>query len=297
MRIRFLGHPSRAAATTLSIAALLGLAGTVSAVVLADKSEEQKLRKDIGKQQIKYVSCLAKAAVKCEGSGATIEKECDLSDGTATPPADAKGKFVADIAKCDSKLDFQKKLKDLTDTTGYTAIGCPGDSDNSTPNVDDPFASLSAWETYTQGPAGNATKAQIDAIAILLGQVVGPDAAVCGSEPPEDQGKCVLDLAKLTASYAKSLQTCIANCENDYKDKKGNGGGTDATTNCNLDAGAYDGVNTSGNALFNACVNKASDKADKKGGFPGSAGTVLIPNVHTALRDAGNDLYNQNDCP
>jgi hypothetical protein len=296
MRIRFLDRPTRAVATgaaAIAVAALL--ASSASAIVLTAKSEEQKLRADINKQQIKYVACLAKAALKCESTGATIDKECDLSDGTFTPPANGKGTFLADIAKCDSKLDYQKKLKDLTDAGGYTAIGCPGDSDASTPNVDEPFTSLSTYQAGSSGSAANGTKNQIDAIAILIGTSVGPD--VCGSLPPEDQQKCVADLAKLTASYAKGLQKCISGCENDYKSKKGNGGPTDALTLCNLDAGAYDGTNTSGDPLFNACVDKASDKADKKGGFPGFAGTILVPQVHNALENAGNDLYNEEDCP
>jgi len=290
MGTRFLDYSKSAVAAMATVALL---AGTANAIVLTAKSEEQKLRQDINKQQIKYVKCLAKAAIKCESTGATIDKECDLSDGTATPPADGKGTFVSDIAKCDSKVDYLKKLKDLTDTSGYTAIGCPGDAVAGDP--DNPFTSLSTYEAGSTGSATNGTKNQIDAIAILLGTVVGPD--VCGSEPPEDQQKCVEDLVKKTAGYAKGLQTCIRFCENDYANKKGNGGPTDSLTPCNLDGGAYDGVNTSGDPAFNECVNKASAKADKKGGFPASAGTILVPNVHTALRDAGNDLYNENDCP
>jgi hypothetical protein len=72
-------------------AALVGVAwlsGSASALVLADKSDPQKLRKDLQKQQSKYVKCLVKAALKCEKSGDKIVPlECDITDAT-TPPAD-----------------------------------------------------------------------------------------------------------------------------------------------------------------------------------------------------------------
>ena len=282
---------SRLVAATASVAALALISGSASALVVADKSAEQKLRKDINNQQIKYVKCLAKAAIKCEDSGALMAQECVLATSTATPPADAKGKFAGDIAKCDSKVDFSKKLGSLTDVTGYTGIGCPGDSDNVTPG-DQPFSGIAAYQ------AGQTTKTQVDAIGVVLGSVAGPDPAVCGSLPAPDQPKCVNDLAKLTAKYASDVQKCIWLCENDYKDKKGNGGPTDGA-NCALDLGpsANDGANTSGNAAFNACVDKAWGKAQKKGGFPGLAGSFVLPQVNAALANAANDLYNQNDCP
>ena len=56
-----------------------------------------------------------------------VGAECTLATGVAIAPADSKVKFVADIAKCDGKLDYLKKAKTLTATTGYTAIGCQGD--------------------------------------------------------------------------------------------------------------------------------------------------------------------------
>ena len=92
-----------------------------SALVLVAKSEEQKLRADIQKQTHGYTSCLVKAATNCEKSGAVIASECTLATGVAVAPADAKGKFVADIAKCDGKLAFLKKAKTLTATTGPSA--------------------------------------------------------------------------------------------------------------------------------------------------------------------------------
>lgn len=282
MNGRFLS--ARFLAAGASVAALALVAASASALVLTEKSEEQKLRKDINNQQVKYVKCLAKAAIKCEDAGTMMAQECVLATG-AGPGAD----FVSDIAKCDSKIDFSKKLKDLTDATGYTAIGCPGDAIPG--GADDPFAGIAAYQ------AGQTTKAQVDAIGLVLGAVAGPDVAVCGSLPPAEQPGCVNDLAKLTAAYAAGVQKCTWLCENDYKDKKGNGGGTDGA-NCALDLGpsANDGSNTSGNAAFNACIDKAWDKAQKKGGFPGLAGSFVLPSVNTALHDAAVNIYNEDDC-
>lgn len=282
---------SRLVSTTASVAALALVSASASALVLADKSAEQKLRKDINNQQIKYVKCLVNAAIKCESSGALMAQECFLATGTFNPPANSKGKFVGDIAKCDSKVDFSKKLGSLTDVTGYTGIGCPGDSNPGLPG-DQPYSGIAAYQ------AGQTTKSQIDAIGLVLGSVAGPDPAVCGSLPPAKQPQCVNDLAKLLGKYASDTQKCIWLCENDYKNKKGNGGPTDGP-NCALDLGpsANDGSNTSGSAAFNACVDKAWGKAQKKGGFPGLAGSFVLPQVNNALLNAANDLYNQNDCP
>ena len=116
-----------------------------SALVLVDKSEEQKLRSDA--------------------------QECTLATGTAVAPANAKGKFVADIAKCDGKINYLKKAKTLTATTGYTAIGCPGDSVSG--GADDPFADMTAYQAGALG----STKTQIDGLALTLGVVSG-----CGAK-------------------------------------------------------------------------------------------------------------------
>jgi hypothetical protein len=116
----------------IAVAGLVVSGTAASALVLVEKTEAQKLRADIQKQQHGLVSCLVKAATNCEKSGNLVASECDLATGTATAPADAKGKFAADIAKCESKLNFLKKAKTLDANTAYTAFGCPGDSDDGT---------------------------------------------------------------------------------------------------------------------------------------------------------------------
>src|SRR5262245_56566104 len=183
--------------TAMSLAVTGWLAGSASGLILADKSDAQKLRKGIQKQQTKFIDCIVKAALKCEKSGDQISPpEGDLSTGTATPPADSKGAFVADIAQCDSKVDYTKKL--LGDVASdYDAMGCPGDSVPG--GSDQPYADLLAYQT---GAIANG-KDQVDTLgAVLAGAAADP--SVCGSEPTaEDQNKCGVDLAKRTSQYAK----------------------------------------------------------------------------------------------
>jgi hypothetical protein len=257
-----------------------------SALVLGEKTEEQKLRADIQKQSHGYTACLVKALTNCENSGAMVGAECTLATGVAIAPADAKGKFVADIAKCDGKLNYLKKARTLTATTGYTAIGCPGDSVPG--GGDDPFADMNAYQVGTIGP----TKGQIDTLAVALG-------AVSGCAMDADPLKCQAALNKSVSGYAFAIQKCQLGCENDYKNKKGNGGPADSTTACSLNAG-YDGRSTlatasTGDANFDACIVKAYGKATKTP-LPAAVTTVVLPALATALNNANNDINNENDC-
>lgn len=266
-----------------AVAGLVVSSTIASALVLVEKTEEQKLRADIQKQTHGYVSCLVKAASNCEKSGALVASECTLATGAAVAPADAKGKFSADIAKCDGKLAFLKKAKTLTATTGYTAIGCPGDSVAG--GADDPYADMNAWQAGTPG----STKSQIDTLAIVLGGVSG-----CGAQPTvKDQQKCQAAEVKRVAGYAAAIQKCQLACENDYKNKKGDGGTTDATTACSVNANANGAV---GDLNFNTCIDKAYAKASKTA-IPSGVATVVLPGLATALNDANNDINNENDCP
>jgi hypothetical protein len=267
-----------------ALAGLIVSSSAASALVLVEKSEAQKLRADIQGQQSKYVACLVKAASNCESSGSGAASECNLNNGTATPPADAKGKFVADIGKCDAKLDFLKKAKTLTATSGYTGIGCPGDSNSGTAG-DQPYADMSAWQAAT--PA--TTKSQIQTLAIALGGLSGCNTAGTGSA--KDQNKCQAALVKVVAGYAAAIYKCEIACENDYKNKKGNGGGTDAAA-CDLNAAGTAGA---GDTNFNACIGKAYTKATKTPFVP-NVQTVILPALATALNDANNDVNNQDDC-
>jgi len=267
-----------------AIAGLMVSGTSASALVLVEKSEAQKLRADIQKQQHGLVACLVKAATNCEKSGNLVGAECNLATGTATPPADAKGKFAGDIAKCASKLAFLKKAKTLNATTGYTAMGCPGDSDSGTAG-DQPYADVTAWQAAT--PA--ATRSQINTLAVALGALSG-----CGSQPDvKSQQKCQNAEVKRISSYAFAIQKCQLACENDYKNKKGDGGNTDSANACSVNANASSGT---GDANFNACIAKAYAKATKTP-LPPNVDLLVMPSLATALNEANNDVNNENDCP
>src|SRR5436309_2661791 len=113
--------------TTGVALALLIVAGTsASAAVFADKTPEQKLRADVASQVGAYTKCLAGALLSCEKTGALPGAECNLTLATATPPADAKGKFAIAVAKCDAKLDYNRKgPKGNSSVQNYELIGCP----------------------------------------------------------------------------------------------------------------------------------------------------------------------------
>jgi hypothetical protein len=279
------GIIARGTGIAVVAAAGLVLSGlNASALILVEKSEAQKLRADIQKQTHTYVACLVKAATNCEKSGADSTSECNLTTGTATAPADAKGKFVGDIAKCDAKLAFLKKAKTLTASTGYTAIGCPGDSDSGA-GGDQPYADLTAWQAATP----DSTKTQIQTLAGVLSAFSDCAAIV----DPKAENKCQAAEVKRVASYAFAIQKCQLGCENDYKAKKGDGGDTDATGACSVNAAATTGT---GDAAFNTCISKAYAKASKAP-IPPNVGGFVLPQLATALNDANNDLNNENDCP
>ncbi|MBM4245073.1 MAG: hypothetical protein FJ148_14870 [Deltaproteobacteria bacterium] len=251
-----------------------------SALILTEKTEEQKLRADIQKQSHGYIACLVKAATNCEKSGNTINRECVLATSTATSPADAKGKFAGDVAKCDAKVDYLKKAKTLTATTGYTAIGCLGDTDSVTAG-DQPHPDMNAYEAG----AIPATKTQIDTLALALDGLTG-----CAMNA--DPLKCQAAEIKRVAGYAFAVQKCQLACENDYKNKKGNGGPNDTTTACSLNAA---GNGSTGDVNFTACVDKAYGKLTKT---PLPAGiNVLLQLLAPPLNDASNDINNEDDCP
>ena len=88
---------------------LLTTVTAAHAVILDDKTPAQKLRADVAKQLAKYAKCLAGVAKTCEKTGANVGLECNLATGTATLPADPNGVLAAQVAKCDAKLDFDKK--------------------------------------------------------------------------------------------------------------------------------------------------------------------------------------------
>jgi len=248
----------------------LGVAGSVRGLVLMDKSAEAKQRKDIGKQGAKESLCVAKALLKCEANGTSKDPECNATNPASSTVPDPKGKIIpkltADITKCESKLNYAKKSATGNAVTDYTGIGCPGDSDSGTAG-DQPFADLTGYQAFV----GPNTRAQLDLLGTLLG-------VLCADN------QCAVDQGNLGLAYAKGLFKCISKCENDYKDKKGNGGPDDLTTHCDPAAG---------DPNFATCVSGALAKAQKKG----TINVLLVNAINSAIATASNDLYNQDDCP
>jgi len=259
----------------VAVGALLFGATAVWALILVAKTPEQKQRRDIGKQTAKFVVCVVKAALKCEEAGVTAASECNFSNpaSSTVPDQKAKDNFVEAIAKCEGKLNLAKK------GTFYAEIGCPGDSNMGTAG-DQPYANLAAF----QAGLPDGTYAQLNLLTPLI-------VLACGSPPaaPTDPAvmQCVADQSAALASYAKRIFKCESKCENDYKDKKGNGGPDDDTARCAAgDAGA--------DANFELCVNAALTKTNDK--FDPDPLPGLVTGVNDALAEANNDLYNECDC-
>ena len=143
--------------------------------------------------------------------------------------------------------------------------------------------------TGYQGGVLGSTKGQIDTLAVALGALAG-----CGAQPTvKDQQKCQAAENKRIAGYAAAIQKCQLACENDYKNKKGNGAPSDSTTACSLNANS---TASTGDANFDACIVKAYGKLTKTP-LPVGEATVILPALSTALNDANNDINNENDCP
>lgn len=256
-------------ATALAVGLAFAGATAARALVLMAKTAEQKQRRDIGKQGAKHTLCMAKAAIKCEENGVDDAPECDLSNPGASTVPDPNNKIIpkltADLNKCTSKLDYAKKSATGNSANDYAAIGCPGDAIAG--GADDPFADLAAY----QGNTGAATRTQLGILQALLD-------AICADN------QCTVDQASRGLAYAKGLLKCIEKCENDYKNKKGDGGPNDDLMKC---------VPAGGDANFMGCTAKALAKGTKKGPLD----ALLKSGIDTAVNDAQNDLYNEDDCP
>ena len=243
----------------------------VDAKVLADGSAEQKQRKDIGKQGAKHALCMAKAAIECEENGADVLVECDLTDPVMSsvpdPDGTIKAKLAADLDRCSSRLNYARNSATGNSVADYTAIGCPGDSVPM--QSDDPFVDLAAY----QANLGAITRAQLE---------VFHTAFTVGGFCSDNQ--CTVDQAERAIRYARGLFKCVEKCENDYKDRKGNGGGDDLTTACAVGPG---------DANFAACATRAITRAEKEGALNLPARAV----VEGFIDVVSDDLYNQDDCP
>jgi hypothetical protein len=259
--------------------------------VLAEKSEEQKLRADIGKQVGKFVDCVGKAGLKCEKGTDPFTQSCSLATGATNldpmSPGDAAGKFAADVAKCESKVDFLKKADLLDALTGYQAMGCPGDADPDTVG-EQPFVDMMQY----QSAAKSAVKTAADQFGLLAA------LSGCDPDPTEKPDKCVGTLEKTIATLIKSLTLCSLKCENDYKNVKGNGGGND-DDNCSVLQHASPAPTPDAN--MTVCEQKAFSKVASKypGGLPALITTVVMPVVINQLNAANDSYYNVvgGNCP
>jgi hypothetical protein len=272
-----LGHLS----SLVAVAGML-LAGAAQGLVLEETSEDKKLRQDIGKQLTNLAYCYGKAWQKCEKKTDPFTNSCSLVTGQTdldpNSPGDLSGKFAADIAKCETKVDFLKKAKTLNATTGYEAIGCRGDSDSGTPG-EQPFADLTSYEA--------GSKTLLRSTAGQLGLIPG----LSGCDPESDDAdKCVTTLVKTFSVFTKAIGTCSWKCENDYRDKKGNGGPND-DDNCSIDLG-YATTSPTPDPNMTVCADKALAKMLKKypGGLPSLLDGVVMPIVADQL-NSGNDIY------
>jgi hypothetical protein len=263
----------------------LACAGTARANVLnpfADKTLKpaQKLRADVAKQVAAYTFCLAKAAANCEKHGLSSHPECHLNTGIVDyEPSGGKNtdKFTAAITKCDAKINLGKKGF----TGDYTAIGCPGDCNAAAPGTQE-CAGIAAFQALVTAPSASAVKGQLPLLAAVI------DSACATDNPGKldtdvERITCVADNTKALTKYAQGLFKCEGKCEEDFKDKIGNGG-LDNTTAC------LSGLSAKG--AFNACDGSALSKAGALS--PTNTSTSLVA-LRAAINNATQGLYDRFD--
>lgn len=228
-------------------------------MILDDKTPAQKLRADVAKQVAKYAKCLAGVAKSCEKTGVNVGLECNLATGTATLPADPNGVLAVQVAKCDAKLDFDKKGPTGNPSVqNYELLGCP---------------------RFGGGPRLADMNALEDDAAFLktrMGTYVGTVASVSGCT---DNQSCATD-AKILLDLYFGILKCETACENDYSNRKGNGGPTDSTSQC-----------TGADPAVQACMNRVVAKyIVKAADWPVRDFAALT--VVTDLNAITNDLFN-----
>lgn len=236
------------------------------AIAKAEKASFKQLT-DIQKQQAKLVKCYVQAAAKCEykeGDAATCALATWETTGAPNP------KFLAAVAKCESKPDYAKKTpKALDDASAYTAIHCPGDADAVAPGGQD-FAGIATYET---GNGERSTQTQIDGLSAIVRTGV-------------TDSKMMYKDSGVLNKYAAGLFKAMSKCETDAKNKKGNGATTDSITQC-------DPGNAGADPAFAAAVTKELEKAQKK---LGSRHAVVISLIDGALGDASQVFWNNSAC-
>jgi hypothetical protein len=262
-----------------------GVTATYGHVIDPDVNKDAaKLRKNVGKQGSKHVFCLVKAATKCEEDGTSSGVECHLDTGVVDfdPGGPAEMDFQGAIAKCDEKYDPTKK------GTDYVGIGCPGDCVNGATDGVQQCANMSpAYEATVEGTVAPAAKAQLPGLAATINTACGLDGIGANDADPV-RIECVRQNADTLGRYGRGLFKCAEKCENDFKDKKGNGGGS------NLGKCTSNTAETDPN--FDSCDVEKFNKAVEKGGAlsPTNAALTLVA-VRTAINIATNGLYNRSD--
>jgi hypothetical protein len=247
--------------TPVLVAGLLLTTWTAApAEVLLEKSPGQKLRADVAKQLAGYVKCLASAAQACEKTGANLGLDCDVANGATAPGADPKAKFAAQVAKCDAKLDFDKKGPDgNTSAQNYELIGCPRFGGGQQ------LADMDALED----DAGY--------LKLLINGMVGNIASVSACT---DSKACNAD-SKVALALFQGIAKCQAACENDYKAKLGNGGPTDDFAPCA----------PSGGLATQRCASKVAQKfLDDASDWPGR--NFVAAALVTAVATMNDELFN-----
>lgn len=239
--------------TAAGAIALLGVASPARALVLPVKSEPQQIRASISAQNQGLTACVVKANLACEKGTAPVQ-DCFVSTGTTTPMsgADAKGKFVADLAKCASKVNYMSKAKTTTPSTAYQSIGCVGDSDAGTPGTQ-PFTNMTTYQNYSTSYVNTQVQ--------LLGSLI-PGIAAGAPYNCTDQA-CVSGVSSVLAKWTGGVQKCQAACENDYSNKKGDGGPVDLPSPCTISSDGTTGAVGAAPA-FTACIEKNYASASKK---------------------------------
>ena len=237
-----------------------------------------KLRASVGSQVAKYTLCLVKAAQHCEKGGSNSQVECHLATGVVdfeAMPGKYTTKFQAAILKCDTKLDLTKQGSD------YLGIGCPGDCDPSTPGVQE-CTDLSAFQaTITSKSLVSAPKSELPLLSGLIDAACGTDTGKPTTDPARIA--CVADNTKTLEKYASGLFKCEGTCENDFKNKIGNGG-FDNGPEC------YSGLSM--DERFNVCDMMAMQKA---GVLSTTVTANVLPVLRSVINNATQGLYDRFD--
>jgi hypothetical protein len=268
MRLRLVG---------LAAATMLLASGAFAHVIdPAVNKDAYKLRADIAKQVSKYTFCLVKAATACEKKGLNSGVECSLATGTISFP-DATGKvqpkFQAAIAKCDAKLDLDKKGSD------YVGVGCPGDC-GAADGIQQ-CADIPAFEATVEAVTSTSAKGQLGALAGAIDFFCG--MALGGANTDEARIDCATDNAKALSKYSQGLFKCQGKCQLDVKDKIGNGGLANGSE-------CLSGLSTE--AAFNTCDAAALSKA---GALNPTVQANVLPLVRGAVNDATQGLFDRFD--